>query len=71
MSNEPIEELPEKTEKKKKVKKVIAVAVIVIAVLYGVSPIDILPDIIPVIGLADDAILAVFALVNGVRAFKK
>ncbi len=28
-----------------------------VALLYGASPIDVLPDVIPVLGLVDDAIV--------------
>ena len=29
----------------------------VVAVLYGASPIDVLPDVIPILGLLDDAVV--------------
>lgn len=35
----------------------------VLAGLYGVSPIDVVPDFLPVVGQADDAMVIVLALV--------
>jgi uncharacterized membrane protein YkvA (DUF1232 family) len=35
---------------------------VVMALLYGVSPIDLIPDLIPVIGLIDDIVVAITLL---------
>ncbi len=44
------------------------------AMVYGVSPIDLIPDILPLIGLVDDALiipmLLILALVNHRRVAK-
>ncbi len=41
---------------------------ILMAMLYGVSPLDLIPDLLPVIGLVDDAVviplLLLMAVVN-------
>ncbi len=34
--------------------------------IYVVSPLDLLPDIIPLLGLSDDAGAAILALINGI-----
>ena len=34
-----------------------AIVSAVVALLYGASPIDVIPDVIPVLGLVDDAIV--------------
>lgn len=42
---------------------------IVAALLYGVSPIDLIPDIIPLLGLADDAAVGTLLGFVALRAF--
>ena len=48
---------------------------LVVALLYGISPIDILPDLIPVIGLIDDIVVALTllgpALIGLLKHFSK
>lgn len=44
---------------------------ILFALLYGVSPIDLIPDIIPLIGLIDDAILVPLLLIVGIAQMRK
>ena len=41
------------------------------ALLYGVSPIDLIPDIIPLFGLVDDAILVPLLLIVGIAQMRK
>jgi uncharacterized membrane protein YkvA (DUF1232 family) len=36
--------------------------VVLVAALYGISPIDLIPDIAPVLGLMDDALFIIGAL---------
>jgi len=35
-------------------------------IIYGVSPIDLLPDIIPILGLLDDVVLVPLLIVVGI-----
>jgi uncharacterized membrane protein YkvA (DUF1232 family) len=44
---------------------------ILFALLYGVSPLDVIPDIIPLFGLVDDAILVPLLLVVGIAQMRK
>ena len=37
------------------------VLILVLALLYIISPVDVIPDVIPVVGWADDALVAVGA----------
>lgn len=39
--------------------------------LYGVSPIDLVPDVIPLIGWVDDAILVPLLVVMGVVQYRR
>ena len=42
-------------------------ALVALTVVYLVSPLDLVPDVIPVLGQLDDALVAVFALRRVVR----
>ncbi|MGV3613697.1 MAG: YkvA family protein [Fimbriimonas sp.] len=44
---------------------------ILFALIYGVSPIDLIPDILPLIGLVDDAILVPVLLLMGLAQLRK
>ena len=44
---------------------------IVMGLLYGVSPIDLIPDVIPLIGLVDDAIVVPVLLILGFAQLRK
>lgn len=41
---------------------ILVIVAIILALIYIVSPVDIIPDIIPVIGWVDDAIVALLVL---------
>lgn len=44
---------------------------VIIGILYGVSPIDLIPDIFPLLGQMDDAGVLIFVLLVFLRATKK
>ena len=48
-----------------------AIISLVTALLYGVSPIDLIPDIIPLLGLVDDAIIVPLLLLVAFAQFRK
>lgn len=48
-----------------------AVVPIIVAMLYGVSPIDLIPDIVPVLGLLDDIIAIPLFVIIAVVMFMK
>lgn len=43
----------------------------VIALLYAVSPVDILPDVVPVAGWADDALITITGGLNLLQSYAK
>jgi len=45
--------------------------VFLIAVLYVISPIDFIPDIIPLIGWVDDVFVGIFGLICLFKGIKK
>jgi uncharacterized membrane protein YkvA (DUF1232 family) len=48
-----------------------ALVPIVMALLYGVSPLDIIPDVLPLIGLVDDALIVPMLLLLGFMQLRK
>jgi uncharacterized membrane protein YkvA (DUF1232 family) len=48
-----------------------AILSIAASILYGVSPLDLIADVIPLIGWVDDAIIVPLLLVIGVAALVK
>lgn len=40
-------------------RSVLAVVPVIMAIVYGVSPIDLIPDILPLIGWVDDGVMGV------------
>lgn len=47
-----------------------AKAVLVAAILYGISPIDLIPDLLPLFGIADDSLLGILAVMVFLRMTK-
>lgn len=47
-----------------KFKKTLSVILVIVAIIYNVSPVDLIVDITPFIGLADDIFLIFAAFIN-------
>ena len=45
-------------------KKILAWLLFIGAVLYGISPVDAIPDVIPMLGISDDIVLGLITLAN-------
>ena len=54
----------QKQVKNKKISKNISIILVILAIIYNISPVDFIIDITPIIGLADDVVLTLAALVN-------
>jgi hypothetical protein len=52
-----------------KTNKIAPMILAIIGVLYGVSPIDILPDVIPVVGWIDDLVITGGSILGLMQAF--
>ena len=64
--------MPEnKIEKKKPVSKYVSIILVIFALIYNVSPVDFIVDVTPLIGLADDVILTLAAIVNLYMKWRK
>ena len=64
--------MPEnKIMKKKPVSKYLSVILVIFALIYNVSPVDFIVDVTPLIGLADDVILTLAAIVNLYMKWRK
>lgn len=48
-----------------------AVFFIIFSIIYGISPIDLAPDIIPILGWSDDILLNLLAIINLYLQWKK
>ena len=44
-----------------------AKVIVILGLLYGISPIDLIPDVVPVVGLVDDLGVLIFVLVLFLR----
>ena len=58
-----------KTDKNRN--KLFAVLFVIGAIIYGVSPVDLIPDIAPLIGWSDDIVLNLIALINAYINWRK
>ena len=58
------------TEKANTARMILAVIAIILAIIYVVFPIDLIPDVIPVIGWLDDLIVIGLALGFAMNAWR-
>jgi hypothetical protein len=49
--------------------KTFPIALAVLGLIYGISPVDILPDIVPVLGWVDDLVITGGAILNVAQSF--
>ncbi len=45
------------------------IVVVIVAIIYVISPIDVVPDLIPFVGYLDDVIVGLVGLKNAVSIF--
>ena len=60
-----------KLENKKPISKYLSVILVIFALIYNVSPVDFIVDITPLIGLADDVVITLAAIVNLYMKWRK
>ncbi|MCB1143603.1 MAG: DUF1232 domain-containing protein [Leptospiraceae bacterium] len=58
------------TKQKGNKKWITAIVLFILALIYGVSPIDLIPDVIPVLGWSDDVTLLLITGINLYRQWK-
>jgi uncharacterized membrane protein YkvA (DUF1232 family) len=46
------------------------IALFIGAVLYVISPVDLIPDVIPVLGQIDDAVVGIIGAVSALKAIR-
>ena len=71
---EIVDEMPKQENKKfnlGKNKKELSWVFLILAVIYILSPIDIIPDLIPILGWGDDFIVGALAVINFINQHKK
>jgi uncharacterized membrane protein YkvA (DUF1232 family) len=69
--NPLLEKNDDKPEKKpNKVKLIIAIVLAGLALVYDISPVDLIPDILPVVGWVDDIIISALAFTNLIKQLK-
>jgi uncharacterized membrane protein YkvA (DUF1232 family) len=71
---EIVHEIPKQKKRNVKVgknKKELSWVFLILAVIYMLSPIDIIPDLIPVLGWGDDVVVGVLAFINFLNQQKK
>ncbi|MBE7412606.1 MAG: DUF1232 domain-containing protein [Leptospiraceae bacterium] len=71
INSKPQIEGNKENKKSSRWKKIVAIVILVIAILYDVSPIDFIPDIVPGFGWADDIIVTILAFTNLFRQMRK
>lgn len=60
-----------KAEITKESNKITPIIIAILGVLYGVSPVDAIPDVIPMAGWIDDLVIVGGSLLNLAQAFVK
>ena len=71
---EIVDEIPKQENRKVNIgknKKELSWVFLILAIIYILSPIDIIPDLIPVLGFGDDFIVGALALINFINQQKK
>ena len=71
---EIVDEIPKQENKNVKIgknKKELSWVFLVLAIIYILSPIDIVPDFLPVFGWADDLLVGALAAINFINQQKK
>jgi uncharacterized membrane protein YkvA (DUF1232 family) len=71
---EIVHEIPKQKKQNVKVgknNKSLATVFLILAIIYMLSPIDIIPDLIPVLGWGDDVVVGVLAFINFLNQQKK
>lgn len=51
--------------------KFFALVLFIIAIVYDISPADIIPDLIPFLGLSDDIIVTIMIIINAYLKWRK
>ena len=51
-------------------KRLLYIIICAIAIIYNISPVDFIPDIVPVAGSIDDAVLALIPMIMGWQSYK-
>ena len=59
------------TKPKSKWKVLISLVFVALALIYDVSPVDIVPDVFPVVGWMDDILVTGLAFFNLIRQIRK
>lgn len=60
-----------KLETSEKSNKTVPIIIGILGLLYGISPIDAIPDVIPIAGWIDDLVITGGSLIGVIQAFTK